>query len=97
VLVSTVAKDIIKPNRVGEPEAGQGTEGGRFTDSTDDSRPMNLDDQGDRCIVRMFRPENPSRDDGMIDPTLGRYDRLSSLDIPNIVIGMWEAVDERRW
>ena len=43
-----VAKGIIKPNRIGEPEAGQGTEGGslrraqpsRFTDSTDDSGPM---------------------------------------------------------
>jgi len=40
VLVSIVAKGIIKPNRIGEPEAGQGTEGGRFTDSTDDSGPM---------------------------------------------------------
>jgi hypothetical protein len=40
VLVSIVAKDIIKPNRIGEPEAGQGTEGGRFTDSTEDSGPM---------------------------------------------------------
>jgi hypothetical protein len=40
VLVSNVAKDIIKPNRIGEPEAGQGTEGGRFTDSTEDSGPM---------------------------------------------------------
>jgi hypothetical protein len=35
-----VAKGTIKPNRIGEPEAGQGTEGGRFTDSTDDSGPM---------------------------------------------------------
>ena len=40
MLVSIVAKDIIKPNRIGEPEAGQGTEGGRFTDSTEDSGPM---------------------------------------------------------
>ncbi len=40
VLVSIVAKGIIKPNRIGEPEAGQGTEGGRFTDSTEDSGPM---------------------------------------------------------
>ena len=40
VLVSIVAKGIIKPNRIGEPEAGQGTEGGRFTDSTDNSGPM---------------------------------------------------------
>ena len=40
MLVSNVAKDIIKPNRIGEPEAGQGTEGGRFTDSTDNSGPM---------------------------------------------------------
>jgi len=39
VLVSIIAKDIIKPNRIGEPEAGQGTEGGRFTGSTDDSGP----------------------------------------------------------
>ena len=34
-----VAKGIIKPNRIGGPEAGQGTEGGRFTDSTEDSGP----------------------------------------------------------
>ena len=40
VMVSTVAKDIIKPNRALEPEAGQGTEGGRFTDSTEDLGPM---------------------------------------------------------
>ena len=40
VLVSIVAKGTIKPNRIGEPEAGQGTEGGRFTDSTDNSGPM---------------------------------------------------------
>ena len=40
VLVPMVAKGIIKPNRIGEPEAGQGTEGGRFTDSTEDSGPM---------------------------------------------------------
>jgi hypothetical protein len=39
-LVSSVAIGTIKPNRIGEPEAGQGTEGGRFTDSTDDSGPM---------------------------------------------------------
>ena len=39
VLVSIIAKGIIKPNRIGEPEAGQGTEGGRFTGSTDDSGP----------------------------------------------------------
>ena len=39
VLVSIVATGIIKPNRIGEPEAGQGTEGGRFTGSTDDSGP----------------------------------------------------------
>jgi hypothetical protein len=40
VLVSIVAKGIIKPNRIGEPKAGQGTEGGRFTGSTDNSGPM---------------------------------------------------------
>jgi len=40
VLISIVAKGIIKPNRIGEPEAGQGTEGGRFTGCTDDSGPM---------------------------------------------------------
>ena len=38
-MVSMVAKDAIKPNRIGEPEAGQGTEGGRFTGSADDSGP----------------------------------------------------------
>lgn len=40
VLISIVAEGIIKPTRIGEPEAGQGTEGGRFTGSTDDSGPM---------------------------------------------------------
>jgi len=40
VLISNVAKGIIKPNRIGEPEAGQGTEGGRFTVSTNDLGPM---------------------------------------------------------
>jgi hypothetical protein len=30
----------------------------------------------------MYRPENPSQDDGTIDPTLYRYSTLSSLDIP---------------
>ena len=40
MLVSIVAIGTIKPNRIGEPEAGQGTEGGRFTDSTEDSGPM---------------------------------------------------------
>ena len=39
VLVPIVAEGIIKPNRIDEPEAGQGTEGGRFTDSTEDSGP----------------------------------------------------------
>ena len=39
VLVLNVAEGIIKPNRIGEPEAGQGTEGGRFTDSTNDLGP----------------------------------------------------------
>ena len=40
VLISIVATGIIKPTRIGEPEAGQGTEGGRFTGSTDDSGPL---------------------------------------------------------
>ena len=35
-----VAKDLIKPNREGEPEAGMGAEGGRSTRSTEDSGPM---------------------------------------------------------
>ncbi|MBW2035568.1 MAG: hypothetical protein JRI94_18685 [Deltaproteobacteria bacterium] len=47
-------------------------------------------------IVRTLWMENPSHDDGTIDPTLSRYDSISSLDIPNTVIGMWKAVDERR-
>ena len=38
-MVSIVARDTIKPNRIGEPEAGQSTEGGRFTGITDDSGP----------------------------------------------------------
>ena len=45
----------------------------------------------------MYRPENPLQDDGRIDPTLYRYGTLSSPDIPKLVVGMWEAVDERRW
>jgi hypothetical protein len=35
-----VAEGIIKPTRRGEPEAGEGTEGERFTGSTVDSEPM---------------------------------------------------------
>ena len=45
----------------------------------------------------MYRLENPPRDGGMIDLTLYRYGAPSSPDTPNIVVGMWEAVDERRW
>ena len=45
----------------------------------------------------MYRPENPSHDDGRIDPTLYRYVSLSGPGIANIVGVMWEAVDERRW
>ena len=40
MLIPMVAKGIIKPNQIGEPEAGQGTEGGRFTGITEDSGPM---------------------------------------------------------
>ena len=35
-----VVRDLIKPNREGDPEAGLGAEGGRSTGSTDDSGPM---------------------------------------------------------
>jgi hypothetical protein len=42
VRVSNVTRDILKPNRIAEPEAGQGTEGGRFTGSTDYSGPIKL-------------------------------------------------------
>ena len=45
----------------------------------------------------MYRLENPSQDDGKIDPTLCRYDTLSSLDMQKIVVGIWEGVEERRW
>jgi hypothetical protein len=52
VLVSIVVKGIIKPNRTGEPEAGQGTEGGRFTDSTEDSGPMKPGNRaGDKTLT----------------------------------------------
>ena len=41
---SGVKLEVIKrpplPNRIDEPEAGQGTEGGRSTDSTGESGPM---------------------------------------------------------
>ena len=40
MLGSYVVKDLIKPNREGDPEAGLGAEGGRSTGSTDDSGPM---------------------------------------------------------
>ena len=38
-MVSIVVTEAIKPNRTGEPEAGQGTKGGRFTGTTEDSGP----------------------------------------------------------
>jgi hypothetical protein len=47
--------------------------------------------------VRMYRSENPSQDDGMIDPSIYRYGTLSRPGISDIVGGMWEAVSERRW
>ncbi|MBW2089509.1 MAG: hypothetical protein JRI37_11075 [Deltaproteobacteria bacterium] len=47
-------------------------------------------------IVRTLWMENPLHDDGTIDPTLSRYDSISRLNIPDIVTGMWKAVDERR-
>jgi hypothetical protein len=34
------AKDFIKPDREGEPEAGQGAKGGRFTGSTEEAGSM---------------------------------------------------------
>ena len=40
MLGSRAAGDLIKPTREGEPEAGLGTEGGRFTDSTEDLGPV---------------------------------------------------------
>jgi len=36
----------------------------------------------------MYKPENPSHDDGMIDPTLYRYITKSGPGIPSIVGGM---------
>jgi hypothetical protein len=39
-LALNVVIGVIKPNRLGEPEAVKGAKGGRFTDSTDDSEPV---------------------------------------------------------
>ncbi len=39
-LAVKVAEAAIKPNRIGDPEAGQGAKGGRFTGSTYDSGPL---------------------------------------------------------
>ena len=39
-LVSNAVRDTIKLSRLGEPEAAKGSEGGRFTGSTEDSGPM---------------------------------------------------------
>jgi len=42
VLGGVSCQDPIKPNHVGDPEAGQGAEGGRFKDSTDALRADDL-------------------------------------------------------
>jgi len=39
-LALNIVIGAIKPNRLGESEAGKGAKGGRFTGSTDDSEPM---------------------------------------------------------
>jgi hypothetical protein len=51
-LVPRLSSGIIKPNRRGEPEAGQGVEGGRFTDSTDDLGPMKPGNRVEDKILR---------------------------------------------
>lgn len=70
-------RDRIKPNRVGEPEAGQGPEGGRSTGITEDSGPMKPGNsvEGKILTIRKFEAtgglgmENPLLDSGTIDPT----------------------------
>ena len=62
-----VAKDPIKPNREGDPEVGQGAEGGRFAGSTEDSGPMkpgnSVEDKtlttGRKKKTGRFSTENP--------------------------------------
>jgi len=106
VMVSIVARDTIKPNRIGGPEAGQGTEGGRFADSTEDSGPKKPGNRVEDKTLKTWKvwalQESIGRrtcrqDDGTISSTLCRCGTLPNQGIPNIVIGMWEAVDERRW
>ena len=54
-MVSAVAGDTIKPNRIGEPEAGQGTEGGRFTGSTDDSGPKKSGNRAEDKTLKTWK------------------------------------------
>ena len=55
VMVAPVARDTIKPNRIGEPEAGQGTEGGRFTGITDDSGPMKPGNRAEDKTLKIWK------------------------------------------
>jgi hypothetical protein len=63
------AKDSIKPNREGEPEAGKGAKGGRFTGSTEDSGPMK---PGDRAEDKTLTTGRRKRREGSErEPTAG--------------------------
>jgi len=73
-LASRAAIEAIKPRPIRRSRSGEGSEGGRFTGSTDDSGPG--------------KPGNRAE-----DKTLKTRE---SLDVPNVVAGAWEIVDERR-
>jgi len=101
VLGLEVADDPIKPNREGEPEAGMGTEGGRFARSTEESGPTK---PGNRAEDKTLRTRNEGKEgrSSTENPPLATVnthlipDRSRSLGSPIVVIGLWEVADERR-
>jgi hypothetical protein len=102
VLGSEVAEDPIKPNREGEPEAGMGTEGGRFARSTEESGPMKPGNRAEDKTLRTRKEEKKEDRSSTENPPLATVnthlipDRSRSLGSPIVVIGMWEVADERR-
>lgn len=96
-----VVRDLIKPNREGDPEAGLGTEGGRSTSSTEDSGPMTPGNRAEDKTLKTRRRAIEGRSSTENPPlaTVNTHlilDRSRSLDVSKVAVGTWEVVDERR-
>jgi hypothetical protein len=93
---AAAAGDTIKPNRRGEPEAGQGAKGGRFADTTDDSGPVKPGNRVEDKTLKTGKTresknasegEPVSGEDGTIDPGRSRYVTGVRPGYPNSSLG----------